>query len=311
MSKSPERTTAPPINEGSTEQRNRTSRRSRVRSAPARRCCWASLRAHGRDDLDVCDVLVLRFQLFEVIGDFGQVIDAAVFREQVEQRTSVGIERVAANPGDQLDQLALVDARTAGERLVFVAQHDSTRGPEPADQASSLAFHARRRRPPARKVSQSWLSRPCVVTPGSWRCRDPSSGLGAFDFARQLLDQVGVSLRIDFTLQQAGCAGDGKTADVLAQRVTGTRLLERDFLLGVTDESLAFRNGSASRFIDDLRRTLVRLVDDLLRLLTGRIQDALGFPVRALQLCLAAFSGSKTFGDLLLAISIALPAAAR
>jgi hypothetical protein len=115
-------------------------------------------------------------------------------------------------------------------------------------------------------------------------CRG-ASGSGAFDFTRKLLDQVGVSRRIDFTLQQAGCAGDGETADVLAQRVTGTRLLQRDFLLGVTDEPLAFRNGSATRFIDDLGRTLVRLVDDLLRLLTSSSQDALGFPVGALQLC--------------------------
>jgi hypothetical protein len=46
----------------------------------------------------------------------------------------------------------------------------------------------------------------------------------------------------------------------------------------------------------------VRLVDDLLGLVAGCVDDALGFPMGALQFGLAALGGGETFRDFLLSV---------
>ena len=48
---------------------------------------------HRRDDLDVGDVLVIRHQLLELLGDLGQVVEPAVLGQQVQERAAVRVER--------------------------------------------------------------------------------------------------------------------------------------------------------------------------------------------------------------------------
>ncbi len=95
------------------------------------------------------------------------------------------------------------------------------------------------------------------------------SGLGALDLAGQLLDQVGVCLRVDLSLQQTGRTGHGQAGHVLAQLVARAGLFLRCVLPRAVDDALALFQGGRACFVDDLDLALVRLVDDLLGLVAG------------------------------------------
>ena len=190
MSKSPERTTAPPIKDRIDRQMQPHITAQSCTQRAREALLLGFVQGDRGDDFDVRHVLGLGLQLFEVLGDLGQVIDTAVLREQVEQCPAVRVERAAANPGDQLDELARANARAA-LRATGIRRSARWHARSRATPTMSRAWRspARRRRPPSRKVSQSWLSRPCVVysrvlavprliTPWRLRLRVPAARSG-------------------------------------------------------------------------------------------------------------------------------------
>ena len=131
ISRSPERTTAPPIRPASVLQLKRTSRFRRARSAVASRSLLALVERHRRDDLDVGDVLVIRHQFLELQGDLRQVVEPAVLGQQVHECAAVRVERGSCRGSEHVDQLAGAYPRAALQSPVLVAQHRVACPPEP------------------------------------------------------------------------------------------------------------------------------------------------------------------------------------
>src|ERR1700731_1877239 len=83
------------------------------------------------------------------------------------------------------------------------------------------------------------------------------------DLGRQLIQQLGVSLRIDLAFQQARRALDRELSYFLAQLFTRPRTLPRHFVPCLICEALGFVRRRALGFVDDFVRTLARQIDDL------------------------------------------------
>jgi hypothetical protein len=129
-------------------------------------------------------------------------------------------------------------------------------------------------------------------------CHVDSAALRALDFERELLEQIGMRLRIDLATEQSACAYHGDLRNFLPQLFARTRRFELDALSSFGNQALAFRQGTAPSFFDQLVRAAIRLLDDL-GCLCARFLDDFRCAGLGLGQALLAFLGRrKAFRDL-------------
>ena len=212
MSRSPERTTAPPISAGSTVQCRRTSRRSRCAQGRRESLLLALVERGRGHDFDVGHVLGLglrapRSARRSPAGSRGDRSRTAApempFRARRARRRRCRSTRPdRSSAGD-----ARAAARASGTPRSPRRRARSRASPTTRPRGRSRA-HART--PPWHRVSLRWLSRPSVASPAHG-CRGPQALAPSISRA-SFLDQVGVRLRIDLALEQPGGPGDRERA---------------------------------------------------------------------------------------------------
>src|SRR5208283_5792257 len=119
------------------------------------------------------------------------------------------------------------------------------------------------------------------------------------DLGRQFVEQLGVSSRVDFALQQARCALHGELAHFLAQAFAGARTLARRFVARLGQQTLRLGGGRALGLVDHLVRALAGLVQNLRRPVARLAQDFLGARLGFGQVLFTLGGGGQTGGDLL------------
>ena len=92
----------------------------------------------------------------------------------------------------------------------------------------------------------------------------------------ELVQQLGVGLRIDFAPEQARGALDRELADFPAQALARARALARHFIVRLRHQALRLGRGRALGFLDDFVGALARLIDDLRRAVARLADDFLG-----------------------------------
>src|SRR5882762_10405974 len=84
------------------------------------------------------------------------------------------------------------------------------------------------------------------------------------NLGRELVQELGVSPRVDFTAEQARSALDRELAHFPPQALARARGFARHFLVRLHDEPLRLARGRALGVIDDLRGAIARFADDFL-----------------------------------------------
>src|ERR1700736_5706093 len=120
------------------------------------------------------------------------------------------------------------------------------------------------------------------------------------NLGRQFIQQLGVSLRIDFAFQQARSALDRESADFARQAVARARSLARHFIAGLRHQALCFARSRTLGLLDDFVRTLAGLVDDLRRTIARFADDFLGALLRLVEILLALAGRGQSVGNFLL-----------
>ena len=83
------------------------------------------------------------------------------------------------------------------------------------------------------------------------------------NLGRELVQELGVSLRVDFTAEQTRSALDRELAHFPPQAFARARGFARHFLVRLRDEPLRLARGRSLGVLDDFIRTFSRQIDDL------------------------------------------------
>src|SRR5688500_11428277 len=117
----------------------------------------------------------------------------------------------------------------------------------------------------------------------------------------QLVEELGVRLRVHLAAEHLGGSCERECRDILAERVAGARLLVRGLAVSRRHYALALGDGQVLGLAHQLVRALVGDVNDLHGLLPGFRQDRLRAVPRVGQFLLALLARGDAVGDFLAA----------
>src|SRR5580700_4189131 len=137
--------------------------------------------------------------------------------------------------------------------------------------------------PPWRRAARWWSFQPLMTV---------------LDLRRELIDDIAMSARIDFALQDLRRRADGNLGNIPTQCLARVRSLEIDLLFSRRQQPGAFGSGRALGLFHHVVGAMLRLIDDLGGAFACLAHDDLGTLIGGSQFFRALLAGGESCCDL-------------